>query len=77
MIRRRSFIGALVGGTGALALGIQSNRDRLSAAPLPTGVQLADINSGEDVFSYIRRVKGSFDDQLYKQITQEKLRVGI
>ena len=68
MIRRRSFIGALVGGTGALALGIQSNRDRLSAAPLPTGVQLADINSGEDVFSYIRRVKGSFDDQLYKQI---------
>jgi ethanolamine ammonia-lyase large subunit len=68
MIRRRSFIGALVGGTVAMALDTERNQCRLSAAPLPTRVRIPDVDNGEDVFSYIRRLKGSFDDTLYKQI---------
>lgn len=36
--------------------------------PLSPGVRLLDVNDGEDIFAYMLRTKGRFDDTLYKQI---------
>src|SRR6185503_11459062 len=39
-----------------------------ATAASPAGVSLPDAIPGEDVFAYLRRHKGAFDDLLYKQI---------
>ena len=68
MLCRRAFIGSCVGGTLALALPSGPRRARAEPAPLPPGVSLGQPREGEDVFAYVRRLKGKFDPPLYKQI---------
>jgi len=66
MIRRREFLAALTGGVvGAAYLG---HANRLAGAPNPVGVRIADIEPGEDVFSFVRRATGSLEGPLYKQV---------
>jgi ethanolamine ammonia-lyase large subunit len=68
MLRRRTFIGAGLGGTVALVLPGGYRAPSASAAPLPPAVSLSDSRPGEDVFAYVRRRKGAFDATLYKKI---------
>lgn len=62
---RRQFLQTLIG-TPLLA----ASAFRLSAAEeyLSTGISLGDLQPGEDLFGHIRRVKGKFDSDLYRQI---------
>ena len=65
MIRRREFIGGIVGGAVTATLGIGPDSGRLVAAPashLPKPIR------GEDIVAFVHRIKGSFNDQFYKQI---------
>jgi ethanolamine ammonia-lyase large subunit len=56
-----------VGGT-AFAIGLGSHRRRLADARQVSGTSVPEMNPGEDIFTFVRRVKGRFDDRLYKQI---------
>ena len=68
MIRRRAFIGALAGGTAGMALDLGRDENRSAAADLPARVSIPEIDPAEDVFTYLRRVKGAFDIGFYRQI---------
>ena len=68
MIRRRAFMGALAGGTAGMALDLGRDGKRSAAADLPARVSIPEIDPAEDVFTYLRRVKGAFDSGSYKQI---------
>lgn len=62
-LRRRSFLGMLLGGTAyALLPGCGKPMG------MAMGVSIPEVQPGEDVFGYITRVKGSFDQTLYRQI---------
>ncbi len=60
-LSRRTFMMALVGGTAAVAAGCGSS------SPQPAcGVQ--GICSEEDVFAFVRRMKGNYDHEFYKAV---------
>ena len=40
----------------------------LSLSTLCSAVSITDVKSGEDIFKYIERIKGKFDQTLYRQI---------
>ncbi len=65
-MRRRTFLGALVGGGAAMVC--SSAKLRAALRPQRTGVTIDEIHAGESVFDYVRRVAGALDDGLYKQI---------
>jgi len=65
MISRRNFCGTLVGGAAAMGF---CCRAWSNDGALPPGVRITEIGPKEDIFSYVSRVKGSFDPGLYKQI---------
>jgi len=69
-MRRRGFLGAMVGGAAyALLPGCDKNGGEAGPpAATPPAVSLRDIQPGEDVFAYIQRAKGRFDETLYRQI---------
>lgn len=62
---RRTFLGAVVGGTAAYA--IRPLTGRLEAAE-DAGVGIAGVREDEGVVQYVERMRGSFDTTLYKQI---------
>ncbi|MFV1964588.1 MAG: ethanolamine ammonia-lyase subunit EutB [Pirellulaceae bacterium] len=68
MISRRSFCGALVGGAAAVSFHRMGRGCRPTDLSLSPGVTITGIQPGEDLFTYIRRVKGLFDGTLYGQI---------
>lgn len=68
MIRRRKFIGSLMGGATLMSLSTLSRWLEVMAVPSNTGFPISDIRDGEDLFAYIARVHGSFDLDLYKRI---------
>ncbi len=63
MIRRRNFLAALAGGAAVWRFA-----QTAAGAPLTVGVKIGDVAEGEDVFSYVRRVNGSYDAALHKQV---------
>jgi ethanolamine ammonia-lyase large subunit len=65
-LRRRGFIGAALLGVTTLALGCIGETTPAPAAP--RGVFIPEILPGEDIFAYIERIKGGFDQTLYRQI---------
>lgn len=63
-MHRRTFL-TLMGATGvALAAGIPLAAKRVHAEP----IQIKDTKKGEDVFAYIKRMKGKFDQTRYRQV---------
>lgn len=68
MINRRFFLKAMAAGAATMAVPAFAGNPMLALAPPPAGVVLDKITEGEDVFSYILRKRGKFDDLLYKQI---------
>ncbi len=65
-MRRRTFLGLLLGGA-AYGLLPGCSKDPGSEMSLP-GVRIPEVRAGEDVFAYITRHKGMFDQTLYRQI---------
>ncbi|HZN32169.1 MAG TPA: ethanolamine ammonia-lyase subunit EutB [Pirellulaceae bacterium] len=65
MLRRRTLLKAALGAAAAAATPVASSAEQPVAA---RGVSLAAALPGEDVFSYLRRTAGGFDDRRYKQI---------
>ena len=64
MIRRRNFLGALAGGAAALSVPRKS-----FSQPSPTAAaSLPAAAPDEDILRYLQRVRGGFDDTLYKRI---------
>lgn len=68
MITRRSFLKALMGGAAAVAVAAGAGRRLFGAAPASPAGSLPRAKPREDVFTYVRRVKGSLDEAFYKQI---------
>ncbi|MBM83556.1 MAG: ethanolamine ammonia-lyase [Planctomycetaceae bacterium] len=60
-MRRRTFLNGVTAGTLSLALG-------RGFAAESQGVSVPDVIASEDAFAYIQRVKGSFNETLYKQL---------
>jgi ethanolamine ammonia-lyase large subunit len=53
---------------GAAAGTLASYSDAARAAPVQNSVAVEEVGQGEDVFAYISRVKGSFDQTVYQQV---------
>jgi ethanolamine ammonia-lyase large subunit len=66
-MRRRSFLGAMLGGAVAASLPA-CDSGGMPAMPPTTGVYIPEVRDGEDVFAYMARVRGGFDQTLYSQI---------
>lgn len=56
----------LVAGTAAATLTAYSHAAR--AAPGPSNLVIDDVKQDEDVFAYISRIKGGFDETTYRQV---------
>jgi ethanolamine ammonia-lyase large subunit len=63
-LRRRAFISALIAG-GVVLAGASCKPDE---EPPLKGVTIPEIRAGEDIFAYITRVRGGFDQNFYKAI---------
>lgn len=64
-MRRRSFLAAMAGGAAyALLPGCKNGPDEMA----PSGVSIPNVQPGEDLFGYISRIQGSFDETLYRKI---------
>jgi ethanolamine ammonia-lyase large subunit len=69
-LSRRNFL-AIVGATGALAATAVACRSSKETGGKPAGgegVAIEDVKPNEDVFAFISRVKGGFDQTLYQQV---------
>ncbi len=67
MIRRRDFLAALAGSAVGAAFYF-GRRSAHAAVRAPSRTLINAVDPDEDIFAYVRRVKGSFDAALYKQI---------
>lgn len=75
-VRRRTFLTGLVVGSSAVAFGCVTKKATLTSVTgtLPTmggaaaRVDVLDARAGDDVFSYIQRMRGQFDIELYRQL---------
>jgi len=65
-MQRRTFLGALVGGSAAMVCA--SARPRLAFGQQRAGVSIDEFRAGESILDYVQRVPGAFDDDLYRQI---------
>ena len=63
MLGRRIFLASIASGVAAAQLSGCSVPDGEGA-----GVLIEQIRSGEDVFAYVKRVRGSFDIDLFRQV---------
>ncbi|MCP3143158.1 ethanolamine ammonia-lyase subunit EutB [Pyxidicoccus xibeiensis] len=69
LLHRRTVLAAMFGGAAASLLGCgSSSAPRPPPGPIPEGVYIPDVKPGEDVFGYVQRLKGAFDETLYKQV---------
>ncbi len=62
---RRVFVGSMLAGIGAMQGQLLRRATAQEALP---GLTIADAAPGEDIFAYIRRTTGSFDEGLYKRL---------
>lgn len=64
-IARRFFLGTIVAGVGTATGWRASNA---AGNELQPGLAIGQVGSDEDLFAYIQRMSGSFDEQLYKRL---------
>ncbi|MFP2906124.1 ethanolamine ammonia-lyase subunit EutB [Pyxidicoccus sp. 3LFB2] len=69
LLHRRTVLAAMLGGAAASLVGCGSDSvSRPPPGPPPEGVYIPEVRAGEDVFAYLQRIKGGFDETLYKQV---------
>jgi ethanolamine ammonia-lyase large subunit len=67
MMRRRSFLSAALLGATTLAVACGDDKKPPPVEP-PTGVYVPEVKPGEDLFAYMDRARGGFDQTFYKQL---------
>lgn len=67
-LRRRTFLGGLLAGASAYALGCAGRQAPKPGAGPSAGVSLPESQAGEDIFAFLQRTRGGFDPTLYRQI---------
>ncbi|HWN71835.1 MAG TPA: ethanolamine ammonia-lyase subunit EutB, partial [Haliangium sp.] len=67
-LRRRTFLGGLLAGASAYALGCAGRKGAGAGAGATAGVSLPESQAGEDIFAFLTRTRGGFDATLYRQI---------
>src|SRR5690606_29168717 len=68
-LRRRTFLGGLLAGASAYALGCAGRQaPGVGGAAAGAGVSLPESRAGEDIFAFLARTRGGFDATLYRQI---------
>lgn len=67
---RRTFVAGMLAGASVVAVGYGARTGATEGAAVPGGggARIPELVPGEDIFAYIRRQKGSFDQVLYLQI---------
>lgn len=65
MMRRRTFLGTVVGSAAALA---ECRIIPAKSTPPDDGVTLAEARAGEGIFERLRSLAGDFDSELYKRL---------
>ncbi|WP_163997508.1 ethanolamine ammonia-lyase subunit EutB [Pyxidicoccus caerfyrddinensis] len=69
LLHRRTVLAAMLGGAAASLLGCgEDSVTHPPPGPPPEGVSIPEVRAGEDVFAYVQRIKGGFDETLYKQV---------
>jgi ethanolamine ammonia-lyase large subunit len=69
LLHRRTVLAAMLGGAAAPLLGCgKESTPGLPPGPPPEGVHIPEVRPGEDVFAYVQRLRGGFDETLYKQV---------
>lgn len=63
---RRDFVQAMLGAPLAVTVSLTQARRITAAESKATGVSISEVKDGEDLFAYIRRIKGTFDPTLYR-----------
>ena len=66
-VSRRKFL-AMMGAAGVTLAAYKVAAKNASAAEVVEPVFVKDVKQGEDIFAYVSRVKGSFDQKLYQQV---------
>jgi ethanolamine ammonia-lyase large subunit len=66
-VSRRKFL-AMMGAAGVTLAAYKVAAKNASAAEAVEPVSVKDVKQGEDIFAYVSRVKGSFDQKLYQQV---------
>jgi ethanolamine ammonia-lyase large subunit len=66
MMRRRTFMSTLMLGASALAVGCK-DEEKPPTEP-PAGVYVPEVKPGEDLFAYMDRTRGGFDQTFYNQL---------
>ena len=67
-LNRREFVHGMITGPFAITLSLAHAKKVTAKEQDFVGISIAEIREGEDLFSYIQRVKGGFDPRLYRQI---------
>ncbi len=69
-LRRRSFLMSLLAGASLTAIGCGNDTPGQPPPGVtpPSGVSIPEVREGEDVFAYVERIKGGFDQTFYKQV---------
>ncbi|MCY1081906.1 ethanolamine ammonia-lyase subunit EutB [Archangium lansingense] len=68
VMRRRTFMKAVMLGSSALALAACRKDPPQPSQPLPPGVYIPSVNEGETLFGYLERTRGGFDPIRYRQL---------
>ena len=66
-VSRRTFL-AMVGATGVNLAVLSLAAETAASEVITEVITIRDSQQGEDVFAYIHRVKGGFDQTLYQQV---------
>ncbi len=66
---RRDFLSVMMGGAAAVAVGtLPGCGNPAGSDTVLPGVHIPEVLDGEDVFGYLQRQRGGFDETLYKQV---------
>ncbi|HVG63910.1 MAG TPA: ethanolamine ammonia-lyase subunit EutB [Hyalangium sp.] len=68
MMRRRTFLSAALFGAASASVACGGNLKKPEAVEPPPGVYIPEVKQGEDLFAYMDRARGGFDQTFYKQI---------
>lgn len=63
-LRRRTFMGSVLGGAALVVVGCGDDEEPAELR----GVSIPSIRDGEDVFEYVRRIRGRHDEVFYKAV---------
>src|SRR5690606_20750343 len=67
MMRRRTFLSAALLGAASASVACGGNLKPQIVEP-PPGVYIPEVNPGEDLFAYMDRIRGGFDQTFYRQL---------